>query len=460
VKIFFFLIGFNRKNKINIYEVDTEDVQFKTRYLMRKYITVNNILNCCEIKSLHWLNDNNYLISLCGSKRRIFLWSISNKKIIKQIKTISKSNCMKIIDEKLIIIGTKFGRLEIYEFNLAKPVVSVMEHNGTIWCIDIFIEKFKIITTGSDKNLIIWIINEKKIIPIKKIQLLEQTTFVKTLSSKKMIFVSVTSGSVIIFCSETLEFKKQINCHSLPVLSIEISISLNLLITGSSDSSIGIWDLNFLYQKKLITDKNEGITSVALINWVNNLVSGTRNGTIKVWNLFSYSLIAQYFFIHQGPVWSIVTSINCKYLASGSSDSSIIIWRLYPNDTKSLDENTISKNNLLDTTIIKSDNKNYDVSHINSFKTKSSRFKFTKFLLKDPNSLLMHIVDITKKNKKVLPNHFDLKTTIFLLKEVIKKNNKIKLNPEFQYIKIKIKNKLTKELLEIDKFLELINNLL
>ncbi len=69
------------------------------------------------------------------------------------------------------------------------------------------------------------------------------------------------------------------------------------------------------------------ITSLAFHPTENILVSGSTDFTIKIWNLETESLTRS-LVGHVAPVFSIAIGDNGKLLASGSQDGTVKIWRL------------------------------------------------------------------------------------------------------------------------------------
>ena len=69
------------------------------------------------------------------------------------------------------------------------------------------------------------------------------------------------------------------------------------------------------------------VTSVAISSDNKYIVSGSRDNTIKIWNLESGQEIKT-LAGHNGSVRSVAISSDSKYIVSGSDDNTIKIWNL------------------------------------------------------------------------------------------------------------------------------------
>lgn len=111
------------------------------------------------------------------------------------------------------------------------------------------------------------------------------------------------------------------------ILSVAISLNGKTLVSGSHDGTIKIWNLGTLKLKSTLTGHSNSVNSVAFSPDGNTLVSGSHDGTIKIWNLrtgeLNFTLTG-----HSDPVWSVAISLDGNTLVSGSWDNTIKIWNL------------------------------------------------------------------------------------------------------------------------------------
>ena len=112
--------------------------------------------------------------------------------------------------------------------------------------------------------------------------------------------------------------------HECTIWSI---ISINdddsIIASGSSDNTIKIWDLIALKCLFTLSEHENSISSLKLLN-NNLLVSSSWDSTIKIWNLITKTCI-QTLEGHKNIVWDVI-QMGTGDLVSCSSDGDIIVW--------------------------------------------------------------------------------------------------------------------------------------
>jgi WD40 repeat protein len=114
--------------------------------------------------------------------------------------------------------------------------------------------------------------------------------------------------------------------HSTGVVSLKISLDNRTLISGSFDGTIKVWDLQTEQLLKTLTHSG-GIKDLAIAPDGQMLASASFEGTIKLWNLKTGKELRT-INAHSGYVFSVSFSPDGKILASSSNDDSVKIWNL------------------------------------------------------------------------------------------------------------------------------------
>lgn len=120
--------------------------------------------------------------------------------------------------------------------------------------------------------------------------------------------------------------------HSNSVNCVAISSDGQLLVSGSEDSTINLW--NFTTEEQVspspritLTGHSQGVKSIA-ISWDGQtLVSGSADKTIKVWDLGTGELKLT-LEGHANWVRSVAISPDGQILASGGQEKIIYLWHL------------------------------------------------------------------------------------------------------------------------------------
>jgi len=113
--------------------------------------------------------------------------------------------------------------------------------------------------------------------------------------------------------------------HSGGVWSVALSMDGRIVVSGSRDKTIKIWDMLTGKELRTLTGHSDVVDSVALSTDGQTLVSGSDDKTIKVWNIRtgkeSGTLTG-----HSSEIWSLALTTDGQTLISGSRDKTIKIW--------------------------------------------------------------------------------------------------------------------------------------
>ena len=461
----------------------------KNNFIMQKISRLKLDYHDTEVREIKWFKNSNSIIALCGISRTVYLWSLNSRSLSGKIFTTAHSLCFVLCGKKNIIIGNKEGSLEVYDI-LSKKLIWFQQyaHKGPVWSIDIAQNQLLVATAGADGILKIWEFEIKEISLLKLLNLKEQILSVKLIPAENIVIICSLLSTISIFLLSNLTFSFNFHGHRLPVICIAIRDDYSLIASGSADTSFRIWDIKHKLHKKIVWTNLLAVTAIEFQTHTGNLFTASRCGSISFWKDRNYKLIYQLTKCHFGPIWSLKSSINGKFIASCSFDKSIKIWKIGKDyDTnrkfnktykiKEIERNEFLKNNSINYSFKK---KNFNgkfcnyiklflKDSINKKKIKNQKWNFIIFCfsqlrkkelieflskqnLTDTLKILLKIVEIIlSKNHSY---NFEILERLFFSFRLIK--NQLKNKKKSKYLN-KLSSKLNEIVIKIDTDNAIIN---
>lgn len=114
--------------------------------------------------------------------------------------------------------------------------------------------------------------------------------------------------------------------HSDSVFAVALSEDGSLLVSGSQDKSIRVWNVASGECIRVLTGHTEGVREI-VIGADKRIYSACADGTIRVWSLATGELIAV-LEGHSTAVFGLALTPNGKLLVSGSKDGTMRVWNL------------------------------------------------------------------------------------------------------------------------------------
>jgi WD40 repeat protein len=122
-------------------------------------------------------------------------------------------------------------------------------------------------------------------------------------------------------------YVKTLRGHSGSVYALTFVPNGQILVSGSSSSTIKLWDLRTYQETRTLTGHEDAVISLVTSQDGKTLISGSADTTIKLWNL-STGQTTHTLTGHTDSVICQAISPDGKYLASGSADTTIRLWDL------------------------------------------------------------------------------------------------------------------------------------
>lgn len=121
---------------------------------------------------------------------------------------------------------------------------------------------------------------------------------------------------------------QQLTHHTDDIESIVVTKNGRYLFAGSSDSTVSVWDLKKFINVATLSGHKGAVFSLELFNEDKQLLTGSRDHWIKVYNTSTFELVTTLHPPHYDVVQCLATSGSL--LISGSRDYSLKKWDLSP----------------------------------------------------------------------------------------------------------------------------------
>jgi len=121
--------------------------------------------------------------------------------------------------------------------------------------------------------------------------------------------------------------------HTRSVLAVQFTHDGKTLVSGSRDHTIKIWDVATGELKKTLTTHSADVYSIAFSHDGAKMATGSRDKKIILWDANTFELIRT-FTGHTGDVRFVAFSPDDKTLASAGEDNTLRLWDLATGELK------------------------------------------------------------------------------------------------------------------------------
>ncbi|OKH42756.1 WD40 repeat domain-containing protein, partial [Scytonema sp. HK-05] len=150
----------------------------------------------------------------------------------------------------------------------------------------------------------------------------------------KYVISGSSDNTLKVWNLETGQEKSTLTGHSHWVYAVALTSDGKYVISGSFDKTLKVWNLETGQEKSTLTGHSHWVNAVALTSDGKYVISGSSDNTLKIWNLETgqeKSTLTG----HSHWVYAVALTPDGKYVISGSSDNTLKIWNLETGQEKS-----------------------------------------------------------------------------------------------------------------------------
>ncbi|KFY28896.1 hypothetical protein V493_02693 [Pseudogymnoascus sp. VKM F-4281 (FW-2241)] len=331
-------------NQLEIYKIPTKEKKAQAEGMpdYTRAFSVDQPGHRVDIRALALSSDDRMLASASNGSLKI--WNVKTRSCIRTFECGYALCCSFLPGDKIVVVGTKAGELELFDVASAVLIDTVKAHEGAIWTLQVHPDGRSVVSGSADKSAKFWnfeIVQEeipgtKRTAP--KLQLAHTRTLkvaddvlsLKFSPDSRLLAVALLDNTVKVFFNDSLKLFLNLYGHKLPVLNMDISYDSKLIVTCSADKNVRLWGLDFGDCHKAFFAHQDSILQVAFVphNQDGNghhFFSSSKDKMIKYWDGDKFEQI-QRLDGHHGEIWALAVSRTGSFLVSASHDKSIRVW--------------------------------------------------------------------------------------------------------------------------------------
>ncbi|KAM8976599.1 WD repeat-containing protein 3 isoform 2-T2 [Pelodytes ibericus] len=288
-----------------------------------------------DVRTLSFSSDN--IAMLSASAEAVKIWNRSTLQCIRTMPCEYALCSLFVPGDRHVVIGTKSGKLQIFDLASGNLLDSIDAHDGALWSISLAPDQRGFASGGADKRVKFWefelVIDEtntqsSRRLSVKQtrvLQLDEDVLYVRHSPDGRFLATSLLDCTVKIFFVDTLKFFLSLYGHKLPVLCLDISHDSSIIVTGSADRNIKIWGLDFGDCHRSLFAHDDSVMFLQFVPKTHLFFSGGKDRKLKQWDADRFQQI-QTLEGHHGEVWCLAVSPSGDHIVSCSHDKSLRLW--------------------------------------------------------------------------------------------------------------------------------------
>lgn len=333
-------------NQLEVYSIPTKGSTKKSGTEPQpdytRVVSVDMPGHRADIRALALSSDDRMLAS--ASNGGLKIWNARIGICIRSFECSYALCCAFLPGDKIVVVGTKAGELELFDVASAALIDTVKAHDSAVWSLQVHPDGTSLASGSADKSAKFWnfeIVQEEipgtkrttpklRLVHTKTLKVSDDILSVRFSPDARLIAVALLDNTVKVFFVDSLKLFLNLYGHKLPVLNMDISFDSKLIVTCSADKNVRLWGLDFGDCHKAFFAHQDSVLQVAFVphNQDGNghhFFSCSKDKVIKYWDGDKFEQI-QKLNGHHGEIWALAISRVGNFLVSASHDKSIRVW--------------------------------------------------------------------------------------------------------------------------------------
>ena len=331
-------ILFDFKNQF-FYLITDESEIFKMK--LRK---VNKQFNLATMEEITGLNDEIMEVKFIDKNNLIVC---SNTETIRHIDIVNNKTTFinghedlvtacDVFNTEKMITGSKEGKIILWNIQLNEQGMAQLNiekrykaHVGGIVCLSMSPKTGNLfISAGADGFIKLWDLIKNSCRSLKTQA--KELNFAKISPNEQLFMYGSHDKTISLHNIKDLSSLCKIDAHKRGVWDAEFAPMEKKIASCSSDMIIKIWDYtnpSAVELEKTLEGHSSAVLKVKWMLYGLQLISGSSEGVIKVWNVRKETCLSSYN-INTGRIWALdlYEDSDCFNVISGDNDNKLILW--------------------------------------------------------------------------------------------------------------------------------------
>ncbi|MHA2110874.1 MAG: WD40 domain-containing protein [Candidatus Hodarchaeales archaeon] len=285
-------------------------------------------------------SPNGLILASINKNFSISLLDISSRTEIKTLKTIGyhtgKFDFLAFSpDGSLIASGGDPGGdyvIKLWDVSTGDLVNTLVGHTDQVKAVAFSPDGQSLVSGGQDHNVFLW-----KLATQQKITLIKDSRWITSVvisPTGELIAAAGWSSKIYVWNLEGQVFRAAMSNHTDAIHSLAFSPDGTKLVSGSKDKTVKLWNVTNPDEYELLNTFTNSTSEIWSVTYspMNNMVAagnglGKPDTNMFLWNTTTNNLIGN-FSVHFDKVKTVIFSSDAAILASSSTDGAIKLWNV------------------------------------------------------------------------------------------------------------------------------------
>jgi WD40 repeat protein len=255
------------------------------------------------------------------------LWNVQKRDVIQVFHGHSSTVTSVVFspDGKMIASGSYDDTVRLWDIQNGHPINIFKGHNDSVYDVKFLGNPRYLISASVDQSVCFWDTEQNE--PIHVFEKYRNHIEAATFSPDGESIANTNKNNSICLWSLLDGEPRELTGHENQVTSIRYSPDSKLLVSGSQDQTVYVWDTQECTSLHILYGHSDTVTSVDFSSDNNFIASGSQDQTVRIWDANKGNCF-KVLKGHSKAVNAVKFSPNGTVLASASHDRMIRLWNV------------------------------------------------------------------------------------------------------------------------------------